>query len=299
MKKNYLCIFLPIISSLLSPIATFSQPQCYLQLYPGDNTKIIFQISPDKDYTNVAIYINFYDNGNDPIKLNKKFAITTNENKYLLASNGVYSYVLDQPFKNVDHISLGGIYEKVPALELQRSPQNRNFLDDGDKAADAGYAFNINAINSPNPLQAVSLGGQPIANDPCNTGGLLQLVNRNKVVRSSYKCNLEQNGEALDGDFWWSVDNPQTGAIVPQNGAKFFLLWNCPSCFDTITCRTLNDYDTRRLLTTNSISNKSLKPGNLIAYITRNNLAGIMRIENFVYGHGIDLRISFRTFRHN
>lgn len=298
MKKLYIHVYLLTAISILNFNKILSQPQCYLQL-SSDNSKIIFQILPDKNYTDVAIYVNFYDNANNPIKLNSKFGITSYEHKYLLQSNGVYSFILNHSFKDVASISLGGIYEKVPSLGLQKNGNNTNFsVDDGDMTLDASYASAINPQSLSNPLQDITLAENNI-NDPCKNSSMLQLIHQS-VVKSSYKCDLENSG-SNDGDFWWSVENKNLANIVPQNGARFYSLGNCTSCFETINCQTLRGFDMGGLFSSNSISTQNLSPGTVITYITRNNLYGKMKIENILlskgaYSTGLDLKISFETF---
>jgi hypothetical protein len=122
----------------------------------------------------------------------------------------------------------------------------------------------------------------------------------NVTIRSSYYCDLEGNGEAKTGDFWWTLDE-RPGNLVPLNGTRFFLMWSCGNCYDTLTRQALIDYEARELFQNNPVSVQYLKEGNLIAYITRNNLYGVLKFEHLLYGMGeyknrTDLVISFKTF---
>jgi len=123
----------------------------------------------------------------------------------------------------------------------------------------------------------------------------IQCSQENFTVKSTYQCDLENNGASDNADFWWNTTN-YTGILTPRNGAKFFLMWNCPNCYDTLTKQALMDYNNRELMSTYNIM--QLKPGYLIAYVTRNNLYGIIRIENILYdGQDPSLLISFRTYK--
>jgi hypothetical protein len=291
--------YLLFIACSVCCVRAFAQPECYLQLYPGDNSRMIFQILPDKDYADVAIYVNFYDNENNIIKQNKRFSITSPNNKYLRQANGIYSVILTNTVQNTDHISLSGIYERVPSLEFQKLPGSS--LDDGDMANDASYAAVVNSSITSSPLQDISLAQTPNQIHPSGGPYALQVIMSGKTIKSSYICDLEKDGEShsTEGDFHWNVDN-----IEPQNGAVFHLMGYCPACFGTETYQNLKDMESQGLFNTDLIPTQSIRQGTIIAYITRNHLYGLMRIDAITPGKikltytnntGLDLKISFKT----
>ncbi len=118
----------------------------------------------------------------------------------------------------------------------------------------------------------------------------------NFTVKSTYYCDLENNGQSDNADFWWNTTN-YIGIFTPENGAKFFLMWSCPNCYDTLTRADLIDYNNRGLMVADNIPLQYLRPGALVAYVTRNNLYGVLKIENIIYnGQDPSLQVSFKTF---
>ena len=63
--------------------AGFAQSVYYVQLHPTDNKKIVFQIRPDQNYSDVNAYINFYMQNGTLIKKNVSFAVTDENDKYI------------------------------------------------------------------------------------------------------------------------------------------------------------------------------------------------------------------------
>jgi hypothetical protein len=267
-----------------------AQPQCYLQLYPDDNSKIVFQILVDRNYSDVAIYVNFYNSQGQPIKLNKKFFVTNEANKYLRPDNGVYSFIFDHPFKDVDHVTIGGILEKLAMLGFDGAwNKDKNAIDDGQLAHDKPWGKMVNPVNSPNALGT-------IPDRPKKQVTFLQATTHyGVIIHSSWHCDLKTGVQATDGDFQWNLDTPP-GSIIPNNGARFFLMWNCPDCFDTLSYAALLDYDQRGLMTSAAISTAHVPAGSLVAFITRNNIYGVLKIDAYIKGRGTDLKYSSRAF---
>ncbi|MDN3655417.1 hypothetical protein QWZ08_07265 [Ferruginibacter paludis] len=119
---------------------------------------------------------------------------------------------------------------------------------------------------------------------------------QNTIVHSTFHADLEKSGQATEGDFWWNVYDANTASIVPQNGARFYLLGTCASCYDNVTLAQLKENEAKGLFTGNSIDKRYVNSGTLIAYITRNHFYGVMKIESFIVGRGVDMSLSFKTF---
>lgn len=124
-----LAIFL-VVSSSFSPV----QYGTYVQLTPGNNKKIVFQIIPDKTYANVVAHINFYSADNKRVG-QKAFSITEGKDKYIRkneCTNKVFKFSFDKAVARVtiDHINEGEI------------------LDPADKAS-AGTRINLPVSKDP------------------------------------------------------------------------------------------------------------------------------------------------------
>lgn len=83
----------------------------YVQLYPGNNKKIVVQIVPDKTYSNVVAYINFYAANNKRVA-QQAYALSDDKDKYVRkdqVTNRVFKFSFDEKVTRVtiDHVSEG------------------------------------------------------------------------------------------------------------------------------------------------------------------------------------------------
>jgi len=71
---------------LLLPIVSFSfsivEQGIYVQLHPDNDKKFVLQIVPDKTYSNVVAYINFYSADNKRIA-QKGYSLSNDKDKYI------------------------------------------------------------------------------------------------------------------------------------------------------------------------------------------------------------------------
>ena len=119
----------------------FAQTLSYVGLYPGDSSRIIFQIKPDKNYTNVIAYIRFYSTGNKLLSSNggDRIMITSNENKWIKKGT-INSKILSHHYKNVGYIKLNRFGEE-------------EMVSSDDKADDLGSIKKIKFKTAEKPLK--------------------------------------------------------------------------------------------------------------------------------------------------
>src|SRR5688572_14282659 len=108
----YLYRLVFILSVLYSPYL-YSQSTSYVQLYPGDNDKFIFQILPDKNYTDVKAFINFYSSANQVIGKEIQYWITNDETRPNLKKGEIVSIIFIHGMKNVKNVKLQYVREKM------------------------------------------------------------------------------------------------------------------------------------------------------------------------------------------
>lgn len=87
----------------------------FVQLVPGNNKKVVFQIVPDKTYSNVVAYINFYSANNKRVA-QKAYNITDEKDKYVekyKCTNKVFKFSFKETVTRVtiDHVSEGELVE--------------------------------------------------------------------------------------------------------------------------------------------------------------------------------------------
>jgi hypothetical protein len=83
----------------------------YVQLHPGNNKKIIVQIVPDKTYSNVVAYVNFYSSNNKRIA-QQAFSLSNDKDQYIRkdqCTNRVFKFSFDETVARVtiDHVNEG------------------------------------------------------------------------------------------------------------------------------------------------------------------------------------------------
>ena len=88
----------------------------YVQLHPDNNKKIIIQIVPDKTYSNVVAYINFYSANNKRVA-QKAYSLSDDKEKYIRkdqCTNRVFKFSFDETVTRVkiDHVNEGEVLGK-------------------------------------------------------------------------------------------------------------------------------------------------------------------------------------------
>ena len=85
----------------------------YVQLFPGNDKKIVIQMVPDKTYSNVVAYINFYSSGNKRVA-QKAYSLSDDDDKYIRkdqCTNRVFKISFDEKVTRVkiDHVNEGEV----------------------------------------------------------------------------------------------------------------------------------------------------------------------------------------------
>jgi hypothetical protein len=88
----------------------------YVQLHPDNNKKIVIQIVPDKTYSNVVAYINFYSANNKRVA-QKAYSLSDDKDKYIRknqCTNRVFKFSFDETVTRVkiDHVNEGEVLDK-------------------------------------------------------------------------------------------------------------------------------------------------------------------------------------------
>ena len=83
----------------------------YVQLHPGSNKKIIVQIVPDKTYSNVVAYVNFYSANNKRVG-QQAYRLSDDKGQYIRkdqCTNRVFKFSFDETVTRVtiDHVNEG------------------------------------------------------------------------------------------------------------------------------------------------------------------------------------------------
>ncbi|HKZ37280.1 MAG TPA: hypothetical protein VJ184_06510 [Chryseolinea sp.] len=120
MKKLNLLTWLTALS-LLTISSSFAPVEhgVYVQLHPDNNKKIVIQIVPDKTYSNVVAYINFYSANNKRVA-QKAYSLSDGKEKYIRkdqCTNRVFKFSFDETVTRVkiDHVSEGEVLGKESA----------------------------------------------------------------------------------------------------------------------------------------------------------------------------------------
>lgn len=100
------------ISSSFAPV----EHGIYVQLHPDNNKKIIVQIVPDKTYSNVVAYINFYSANNKRVA-QKAYSLSDDKDKYIRkdqCTNRVFKFSFDETVTRVkiDHVNESELLDK-------------------------------------------------------------------------------------------------------------------------------------------------------------------------------------------
>lgn len=88
----------------------------YAQLLPGSSKKFVFQIVPDKTYTHVVAYFNFYSSDNKRVG-QKAYSITDDKDKTVQkdkCTTKVFKFSFDKSVSRVtiDHVNEGETLDK-------------------------------------------------------------------------------------------------------------------------------------------------------------------------------------------
>ena len=108
MKKSIMVFSLTLILCCISTSYVMSQTKSYVQLYPGDNKKIIFQILPDQNYSDVNAYIQLCST-DGTVKKIVVYEVTNEEDKYILkdvCTSRIFSHnVRNIAYAKLDHVT--------------------------------------------------------------------------------------------------------------------------------------------------------------------------------------------------
>ncbi len=97
------------ISSSFAPL----EHGVYVQLHPGSNKKIVLQIVPDRTYSNVVAYVNFYAANNKRVA-QEAYSLSDGKDKYIRkgqCTNRVIKFSFKETVTRVtiDHVNEGEI----------------------------------------------------------------------------------------------------------------------------------------------------------------------------------------------
>ncbi|HZB12003.1 MAG TPA: hypothetical protein VE467_03190 [Chryseolinea sp.] len=104
---------------LLLPIVSFSfsivEQGIYVQLHPDNDKKFVVQIVPDKTYSNVVAYINFYSADNKRIA-QKAYSLSDEKDKYIRkgqVTHREFKFSFDKKVTRVtvDHVNEGEVLD--------------------------------------------------------------------------------------------------------------------------------------------------------------------------------------------
>jgi hypothetical protein len=104
-------ILLPIVSFSFSVI----EQGIYVQLHPENDKKFVLQIVPDKTYSNVVAYINFYSADNKRIA-QKAYSLSEDKDKYIRkgqVTHREFKFSFDKKVTRVtvDHVNEGEVLD--------------------------------------------------------------------------------------------------------------------------------------------------------------------------------------------
>ena len=88
----------------------------YVQLHPDNDKKIIVQIVPDKTYSNVVAYINFYSSDNKRVA-QKAYSLSDDKEKYIRkdqVTHREFKFSFDKKVTRVtiDHVNEGEVLDE-------------------------------------------------------------------------------------------------------------------------------------------------------------------------------------------
>jgi hypothetical protein len=107
-----------IVVLLLSITFSFATVEhgIYVQLHPGNDKKIVVQIVPDKTYSNVVAYINFYSSDNKRVG-QKAYSLSDDKDKYIRkdqVTQREFKFSFDKKVARVtiDHVNEGEVLDE-------------------------------------------------------------------------------------------------------------------------------------------------------------------------------------------
>jgi hypothetical protein len=104
---------------MLLPIVSFSfsivEQGIYVQLHPENDKKFVLQIVPDKTYSNVVAYINFYSADNKRVA-QKAYSLSDDKDKYIRkgqVTHREFKFSFDKKVTRVtvDHVNEGEVLD--------------------------------------------------------------------------------------------------------------------------------------------------------------------------------------------
>src|SRR5688572_16308727 len=114
-KLSPLQWFIAVLLLSLTFSFTTVEHGIYVQLHPANDKKIIVQIVPDKTYSNVVAYINFYAADNKRVA-QKAYSLSDDKDKYIRkdqVTHREFKFSFDKKVARVtiDHVTEGEVLE--------------------------------------------------------------------------------------------------------------------------------------------------------------------------------------------
>ena len=116
MKKSIpLLSLFGVLALTISVSFTAPEHGIYVQLHPNNDKKIVVQIVPDKTYTNVVAYINFYSADNKRVA-QKAYSLSDDKDKHIRkdqVTQREFKFSFDKKVTRVtiDHVNEGELVE--------------------------------------------------------------------------------------------------------------------------------------------------------------------------------------------
>jgi hypothetical protein len=116
MSKNMICSSIAFIVLLICTSSAPVEHGYYAQLVPGSSKKFVFQMVPDKTYTHVVAYMNFYSSDNKRVG-QKAYSITDEKDKTVpkdKCTTRIFKFSFDKSVSRVtvDHVNEGETLDK-------------------------------------------------------------------------------------------------------------------------------------------------------------------------------------------
>jgi hypothetical protein len=112
-KSTLLNLILAVLALSFNTAFAPADHGVYAQLFPGNDNKLVIQMVPDKTYSHVVAYVNFYSKGNKRVA-QKAFRLSDDDDKYVRkdqCTNRVFKFSFDETVTRVkiDHVNEGEV----------------------------------------------------------------------------------------------------------------------------------------------------------------------------------------------